>query len=233
MDILRQNDLREQLDALPALVERAWQKPLGHPFMLELREGRLSRERLRGFLRSWHRCLIEDNAGIAGVYYKHQSVIKIDVELEDWLTVRIGRTLTRPSLGGAPRVIRRIGAPLGISEEDFLKPVMNPEAFGYQGWLVKIYQEAPLAELLAFFFGEDTRKALLDPVMARALTEHYGSDREAARALSEESKPEESLRFLKQFIQNGEPFFRPGWGATYAATIQAGMFSLLLDGLMS
>lgn len=230
----RKKGLKAELGALLALVQGAWESILKEPFMLALRDGSLSRERLVLYFRSSHGCLVEEIAGFAGLYYWHHDWIKADHELEDWITMRIGEGLNKPRIGGGPRIIRQIGAHLGIREEEFFSSP-TPEAVGYQGWLTKSYQYAPLTELMAFFLGGDMRKNLLHPVLADALVSHYGLREEEVADLRQKAyaaEPEVTLRFVKRVALGDHALFRPGWGLTYAATIQAGMHRLLLRGVM-
>jgi hypothetical protein len=232
---LKKKDLQAEVAALPHEVEKSWEEVTEQPLLRALKEGSLSRERLGLYLRCWHRCLIEDNAGLAGLYYRHQALIRVDEKLEDWITVRIGDGLNKPVVGGVARCVRRVGAELGISEEDFLGARMIPEAVGYQGWVTKIYQDAPLTELMAFFVGDDLRKKTLDPLFADALVAHYGVSKEAVSGLHKEAKaasPKQTLRFVKRVALGPNTVLRSGWGLTYAATIQAGMYRLLLRGVM-
>lgn len=231
---VRKKDVKAELDTLIELVRGAWQSILKEPFMLALRDGSLSRERLVLYFRSSHGCLVEEIAGLAGLYYWHHDWIKADHELEDWITMRIGEGLNNPRTGGGPRVIRQIGARLGIREEEFFTSLI-PEAVGYQGWLTKSYQYAPLTELMAFFLSGEMRKNLLHPVLADALVRHYGlTEEEVAdlRQKADAAEPEVTLRFVKRVALGDHALFRPGWGLTYAATIQAGMHRLLLRGVM-
>lgn len=231
---MRKKDVDAELDSLIGLVRGAWQSILKEPLMLALRDGSLSRDRLLLYFRASYGCLVEEIAGLAGLYYWHHDWIKADHELEDWITMRIGEGLNKPRIGGSPRIIRQIGARLGIREEElFTSPI--PEAVGYQGWLTKSYQYAPLTELMALFLSVDMRKNILHPVLADALVSHYGLREEDVADLRQKAKaaePEVTLRFVRRVALGDYALFRPGWGLTYAATIQAGMHRLLLRGVM-
>ena len=207
------------------------------PFFTELREGTLSREHLRFWIKNWYAFAVEVNTGMATVYHQFVGFFKRHPECEDRLAQKIGEEFTTPAIGGHARMLPILGKALGVRPEELIEAELIPEARGLVDFFVRSWIDVPLAECFAMhmeeeifgFISQDFRNSLLN---------HYGLTKEDIKyfRVPEESDLNEEHGGTNQFIlqkalEDGFGNERAGWPLEYCCRIAVQMMGNFYEGI--
>jgi pyrroloquinoline quinone (PQQ) biosynthesis protein C len=213
-----------------------------HRFTQEMREGRLSRPRLKGFIGNWFTFAWEINAIIAASYYRYLPFLKANMSVHDILADKIGDELMHPGPGGHIKTLFPVGAAVGLSEEEMIKTRLIPEARALVDYHVRIFQDGPVAEAFASSLKEGMVGQWLG-IFYEAMERHYGFSRAQSDYFrmhhEADNEPHEGViahdeankHVLKQAILSGEAFRRPDFDPAYALATGIEMYGIFLDGI--
>ncbi|HEY8694168.1 MAG TPA: iron-containing redox enzyme family protein [Chloroflexota bacterium] len=236
-------EARARVDQIERLIERRYrEKVFGHPFVQELSAGRLPRKKLVGFVANWFTYAWEVNTAIAASYHKNLWFLKRHMDVHDLVTDKIGDELVNPGPGGHIKLVIKLGEALGLSYQALAEQRLLPEARANLDMAVRLLNEGPYAESIAFLMKEKQFGTLAQKFF-QALTTHYGLSADQAEYFDvhhaadlEEHEGvmahgQSSAYTLEVILRDGYQPERPGWDLDYAAELGVDAMALLLDGV--
>lgn len=233
-----------RVDALRALAQELYrEKLLNHPFTHALRDGTLSRARIRGFLVNHWTFSLEINTAKCHAYHRFLPFLKRHPDVYDLVVEQLADELAHPGPGGHIRLQLPILADFGITEEEAAEAILIPEARAMIDSRVRLYLEGPMAEVYAAGLTEGSIGQWFG-VWYRALTTHYGLTPEQARYFDvhheADTREHASGRahalgnayIIQKCLEDGYRPERPGFTLESSVRLAADLWELFLDGIL-
>lgn len=133
-----------------------YDKWLELPFFHDLRAGRLTQDRLKGWLGNWYNHVQETDMHRALLWSRHHYILGRYPDMEEIVTERAGKALNYPYPGGHVRSLLLLGRALGLNHEQLLAARPGPYTVHLTSFLKSVYLEGTLAEFAAQLIGEES-----------------------------------------------------------------------------
>ena len=229
---------------LRALAQQLYrQQLLDHPFTHALRDGTLSRERIRGFLLNHWTFSLEINTAKCHAYHRFLPFLKRHSEIYDLVVEQLADELAHPGPGGHIRIQIPLLAAFDLTEEDAAEAILIPEARAMIDSRVRMFVEGPMAEAYAVGLTEGsigqwfgvwyhalTTRYGLTPAQASYFDVHHEAD-----TMEHESGRAHALGnayIVQTCLEDGYRPERPGFTLESSVRLGADLWELFLDGLM-
>ena len=226
----------ERVDALMERTTANFRRHvLGHPFMTDLEQGILTRQRLHGFLLNWYTWVFEINMAAATWLHRFGPVLKAHPDLMEVVNDKIADELITPTKGGHIQTLEALALALGLERDQLVHYQLIPEARAWLDYFVRLQTEGTFAECVAGYLGEGCFPEVA-AVWERALTTHYGLRPEDVlyfRLHGEQDLEHKkaNLYILRKLCEVDLIEERPGWSLEYANSTSGQLFVLFLDGV--
>lgn len=223
------------VESLYGKMYRRWEtKVQQHPFMVQLREGRLPMPVIRQFFKNWGRFSLEVNALNAYSYHTHLAFFVKNFDLLGPFCGKIADELISPKPPGHVLVLLKTAEAMGLSKEEVLEHPYLPEARAINDFCHKVFIDGSILELWGLHVFEESL-AHWSGEWFKALTGHYGFSREQAVYFSTHEEAdleshalgegeEEAMghgtfnrTVLQRILQVGEIEYRAGYPLEYCA----------------
>jgi pyrroloquinoline quinone (PQQ) biosynthesis protein C len=212
---------------------------LRHPFVEELVQGSLPKEKVQEYFRQWYPFALEINTATGTLYHRFHWLTKRLPELEDLLTQKIADEFGEPGLGGHIRTLEATAAALGVSRRELTEAKLSPHARGHCDFKVRLVLEGTLAEYAMTGILEGV-SALFTRPFHEALSRYYLPARqETYFATHIEADTQQhgqylghdqaARRLIELLVENDEFRFRPGFSPEYIFVTSYRLLGLLLD----
>ncbi len=228
------------IDQLNEKVLRRWEERVNRgPFMKDLTAGRLPLSAVKLFFRNWGVFTIEINTLIAASYHKHIGFFKRHPDLLGPFGAKVADEFVHPKPPGHLLVMMQTAQALGLKEEEILRQPMLPEARGVLDFKRGLLWEGTVAE---WWFSMLTEEPIghWAATWFKALTSHYGFDREQAIYFSthEEADLKEheagvmghgsfNRLVLQRILEDGYADVREGYSVDYCALASVDLYGLM------
>ena len=233
-------EAKRAVDELYHKVGQRWEEKVNRtPFIMRLKEGKLSPKVLRSFFRNWGAFTIEINTLAACSYQRHLTFYKKHRDLMGPLGEKIADEFIHPKPPGHFLVMLQTAEAIGLTEEEIFTQPMLSEFRAKIDFVRSILYEGTTAE----WYGCVTTEEQIghwSAVCYKALTEHYGLTREqatyfATHVEADLEEHEEGIMghgsfnrlALQRLLESGMADERPTYGVEYCA-----MTSVDLHGVM-
>jgi pyrroloquinoline quinone (PQQ) biosynthesis protein C len=225
---------------LRAKVDRRWAETVDRTrFMEELKEGKLKKESIQLFYRSWGTFVPVINSIYTSTFYRQLWFFVKNVDLMEPYAEKLLDEFGHPKPPGHIQILLSTGESLGLSAEEVLLSPMLPEARGltdfHRTLLVDgLIQEYWFSVLWEGAFGHACNSWF------KALTAHYGLTSEQASYfykhyeadtmdhLDRKAHSEVTQLVLTRLLQEGI-VERPGYSAEYCALTPVDLNKAMLD----
>jgi pyrroloquinoline quinone (PQQ) biosynthesis protein C len=211
------------------------QYALGHRFMLELAEGQLSLEQIKGFLLNWYTWTFEINMATATWLHRFGPILKTHPDIAEVLHEKIADELITPTRRGHIETLETFGTALGLKREELINARLIPEARAWLDYFVRLVLEGTFAECVAGYLGEGCFPEFAK-IFEQALTTHYGLSKADVKYFRIHGEQDEvhgpgNQYILRRLIETGNHQERPGWGIEYVTSTGGQLFVAFLDGV--
>ena len=229
---------------LRALAQRLYrEKLLQHPFTHALRDGTLSRERIRGFLLNHWTFSLEINTAKSYAYHRFLPFLKRRPELYDLIVEQLVDELAQPGPGGHIRIQIPLLDAFGLGEQEAAEAILIPEARAMVDCRVRLYLEGPMAEAYATSLSEQqvgewfgrwftalTTHYDLTPAQAIYFAKHHEADTQEHESGTAHGSV--NARIVETCLIDGYRPERPGYTLESAATLSVDLYELFMDGVL-
>jgi pyrroloquinoline quinone (PQQ) biosynthesis protein C len=206
------------------------------PFFNDLRAGKLSEARLKGWITNWYSFALEVNTGMATVYHQFVGFFKRHPDLENRIAQKIGEEFTTPAIGGHARMLPILGKAIGVSADEMIECELIPEARGLVDFFVRSWIDIPLAECFAVhmeeeifgFISRDFQQSLPKYGVAQEDMKYFRIHEEADL---DEDHGGTNQAILEVALQEGYGNERAGWPLEYCGKIAVQMIGNFYDGV--
>jgi pyrroloquinoline quinone (PQQ) biosynthesis protein C len=236
---------KKTVDEVYRKVAERWEQRVNRtPFMTRLVEGKLPLKVLQTFFKNWGAYTIEINTLAACSYHKHLTFFKANRDLMAPLGEKIADEFIHPKPPGHFLVMLQTAKAFGLTEEEVFTQPMLSEFRAKIDFMRGIIYEGTAAE----WYGSVTTEEQIghwSAVCYKALTEHYGFDREKATyfATHVEADLEEheegvmghgsfNRMALQRLIETGMAAERPTYGVEYCAMTSVDLHGVMLRAAM-
>jgi pyrroloquinoline quinone (PQQ) biosynthesis protein C len=233
------------VDGLYRKVAERWQARVNQtPFMKQFVEGKLPRKVLQTFFRNWGAYTIEINTLVACTYHKHLTFLKANRDLMAPIGEKIADEFIHPKPPGHFLVMLQTAKAFGLSEDEIFLQPMLAEFRAKIDFMRSIVYEGTAAEWYAAVTTEE-QIGHWSAVCYRALTTHYGFDRDKASyfATHIEADLEEheegvmghasfNRSALQRMLETGMADERPTYGLEYCAMTSVDLHGVMLRAAM-
>ncbi len=233
-----------RVNELRALAQQLYrEKLLDHPFTHALRDGTLSRERIRGFLLNHWTFSLEINTAKSYAYHRFLPFLKRRPDLYDLVVEQLVDELAHPGPGGHIRIQIPLLAAFGLTEQEAAEAILIPEARAMVDSRVRLYLEGPMAETFTAGLTEGSIGQWFG-IWYHALTTRYGLTPEQAAyfdvhheadTMEHESGRAHALGnayVVQVCLEEGYRPERPGYTLESSVRLAADLWELFLDGLL-
>ena len=215
---------------------------LEHPFMKDLLQGKLPKEKVQEFFRQWYSFALEVNTSMGTLYHRFNALTRRLPELEDILTDKIADEFGNPGPGGHIRTLEATGQALGVSREEMAGARLSPHARAFCDFVVRITLEGTIGEYAtricfvegqAAHFSGAFHKALATHYLPREDDHYFGLHEEADSADHGKhmGHGQGAQRMVELLIENDEFKFRPGFSPEYIVAMFYTLRGLFFDDL--
>lgn len=229
------------VDELYRKVGERWETRVNQTaFMQQLVAGELPTNVLQTFFRNWGAYTIEINTLAACTYHKHLTFFKKHRDLMAPIGEKIADEFIHPRPPGHFLVMLQTAKALGLTEEQVFSTPMLSEFRAKIDFMRGIVYEGTAAEWYASVTTEE-QIGHWSAVCYKALTSHYGFDREAAIyfATHVEADLEEHEKgvmghgnfnrtALQRLLETGMADERPTYGLEYCAMTSVDLHGVML-----
>jgi pyrroloquinoline quinone (PQQ) biosynthesis protein C len=239
------DEAKKTVDEVYRKVAERWEQRVNRaPFMMRLVEGKLPLKVLKTFFKNWGAYTIEINTLAACSYHKHLTFFKTHRDLMAPLGEKIADEFIHPKPPGHFLVMLQTAKAFGLTEEEVFTQPMLSEFRAKIDFMRGIIYEGTAAE----WYGSVTTEEQIghwSAVCYKALTEHYGFDREKATyfATHVEADLEEheegvmghgsfNRMALQRLIESGMADERPTYGVEYCAMTSVDLHGVMLRAAM-
>lgn len=233
------------VDELYRKVGERWEARVNQtPFMRQLVAGTLPLKVLRTFFRNWGAYTIEINTLAACTYHKHLTFFKAQRDLMGPIGEKIADEFIHPKPPGHFLVMLQTARAFGLTEEEIFSQSMLAEFRAKIDFMRGIVYEGTAAE----WYGCVTTEEQIghwSAVCYKALTGHYGFDREkatyfATHVEADLAEHEEGVMghgsfnrtALQRLIETGMADERPTYGVEYCAMTSVDLHGVMLRAAM-
>ena len=236
-----ESQAKEFVADLVSRVNRRWNETVDQTrFMAELKEGKLKRETLQLFYRTWGSFVPVINSVYTSAFYKHLWFFVKNIDLMSVYTEKVLDEFGHPSPPGHIQILIGTGKALGLTAEEVLLSPMLPAARALPDFHRTLINDGQIQEywfsvLWEHAFGNsclDFFKALtvhygLTPQQAEYFSKHHEAD--TMDHLDRKAHSEVTQTVLVRLLQQGI-IERPGYSAEYCAVTPADLNALMMDG---
>ena len=213
---------------------------LEHPFMRDVKEGTLPKEKVQEFFRQWYSFALEVNTSMGTLYHRFNALTRRLPELENILTDKIADEFGNPGPGGHIRTLEATAQLLGVNRAELVDAKLSPHARAFCDFTVRITLEGTIGEYatrVCFVEGQAWR---FSGAFHRALAAHYlPKEQEHYFGLHEEADSKEhaghmghgesARKMVELLIEHDEFKFRPGFSPEYIIAMVYKLRGLMLD----
>jgi len=233
------------VDQLYRKVRERWEVKVNRTrFMQQLVAGKLPLKVLRTFFLNWGAYTIEINTLTACTYHKNLTFFKVHRDLMGPIGEKIADEFIHPKPPGHFLVMLQTANALGLTEEEVFSTPMLSEFRAKIDFMRSIVYEGTAAEWYASVTTEE-QIGYWSAVCYKALTTHYGFDREKATyfATHVEADLEEheagvmghasfNRMALQRMLESGTADERPTYGLEYCAMTSVDLHGVMLRAAM-
>jgi pyrroloquinoline quinone (PQQ) biosynthesis protein C len=233
------------VDELYGKVRERWEAKVNRtPFMQQLVAGTLPLKVLQIFFRNWGAYTIEINTLTACTYHKNLTFFKVHRDLMAPMGEKIADEFIHPKPPGHFLVMLQTAQALGLTEEEIFSSSMLSEFRAKIDFMRSIVYEGTTAEWYAAVTTEE-QIGHWSAVCYKALTTHYGFDREkatyfATHVEADLQEHEEGVMghasfnrtALQRLLESGMADERPTYGLEYCAMTSVDLHGVMLRAAM-
>jgi pyrroloquinoline quinone (PQQ) biosynthesis protein C len=233
------------VDELYRSAKERWEARVNQtPFMQQLVAGKLPMNVLQTFFKNWGAYTIEINTLAACTYHKHLTFFKKHRDLMAPLGEKIADEFIHPKPPGHFLVMLQTAQAFGLTEEEVFSTAMLSEFRGKIDFMRGIVYEGTAAEWYAAVTTEE-QIGHWSAVCYKALTSHYGFDREkatyfATHVEADLAEHEEGVMghgsfnrvALQRLLETGMADERPTYGLEYCAMTSVDLHGVMLRAAM-
>lgn len=213
---------------------------LDHPFVRDVSQGTLPKEKLQEFFRQWYSFALEVNTSMGTLYHRFNALTRRLPELEDILTDKIADEYGNPGPGGHIRTLEATAKALGVSREELVDAKLSPHARAFCDFTVRITLEGTIGEYATRVCFVEGQAWQFSGTFHRALAAHYlPKEHDHYFGLHEEADSKEHAghmghgesgqRMVELLIENDEFKFRPGFSPDYIIATVYKLRGLMYD----
>jgi pyrroloquinoline quinone (PQQ) biosynthesis protein C len=233
------------VDELYRRVRERWETKVNQPaFMQQLVAGKLPLKVLQTFFRNWGAYTIEINTLTACTYHKNLTFFKVHRDLMAPMGEKIADEFIHPKPPGHFLVMLQTAKAFGLTEEEIFSTPMLSEFRAKIDFMRSIVYEGTAAEWYAAVTTEE-QIGHWSAVCYKALTTHYGFDREkatyfATHVEADLAEHEEGVMghasfnrtALQRLLESGMADERPTYGLEYCAMTSVDLHGVMLRAAM-
>jgi pyrroloquinoline quinone (PQQ) biosynthesis protein C len=238
-------DAKAYVDDLYRKVAQRWDERVTQSqFMQELAAGNLSKKAFRIFFKNWAAYTIEINTLTACTYHKNITFLKVNRDLMGPIGEKIADEFIHPKPPGHFLVMIETAKAFGLTEEEVFTTPMVSEFRAKIDFMRSIVYEGTAAEWYAAVTTEE-QIGHWSAVCYKALTTHYGFDREkatyfATHVEADLQEHEEGVMghasfnrtALQRLLESGMADERPTYGLEYCAMTSVDLHGVMLRAAM-
>ena len=247
LEIGRKFSLAEARDFTDAIKQRMYarwnEKVFGGAFMRDLEAGKLPFETVKLFWRNWYSYPVEVNNFHLIIYQRHQGIFARHRDLLAPYVGKISDELVNPSIPGHIQVLIKQGEAFGVSLDEMVHCEVYAECRAltefarglvYEGSMIEWWARSLNEEMFGHWAGR-WREALLRKYRVKEPDLHYFSVHEEAD-LHEHldglmAHGEVARKVFERLLQDGNTWYRPGWGPAYCCLTNADCVAMFHDGI--
>jgi pyrroloquinoline quinone (PQQ) biosynthesis protein C len=233
-------DVRAYLAKLEALAaEQVDKYVLQHPFMQDLGQGTLPREKLQEFYRQWYPFALEINTATGALYHRFHWLTKLVPEIEDLLTQKIADEFGEPGPGGHIRTLEATARKLGVTRDELVHTKLSPHARAFCDFKVRVVTEGTLAEysMTGITEGQAPRVGRVFQQAQRYYRQDNPDDPYWDTHVEADSQQhgkymshqQAAYRLIELLIEHNEWKFRPGFSPEYMIIMGCKLHGLIFD----
>lgn len=211
------------------------QKAMNHPFIHDLRDGKVTVDQIKGFAVNWHNCTAHISLLFPLVYYRSLGFVLKHPQFRNPLIDKLVEETSYPQPGALMRKLSRFTTALGYTDSQLVSSRLIPEAFGYINFFDRVFTEGTVAEICASVLPEGLYFRRLFPVIGRGLMTHYGLNKQETEYFTDEELGSRydatNWEMLEKLINSDAIEERPDWGVEYVAEMSIRMLEFLLTGV--
>jgi len=220
-----------------------YEKIFAGEFMRGLAEGTLPRETIKLFWRNWYSYPLEVNNFHLMIYQRHQGIFARHRDLLAPYVGKISDELVNPTIPGHIEVLIKQGEQFGVSLDEMIHCQVYPECRALTEFARGLVYEGSMIEWWARSLNEEMfghwskrwRDALLNKYSFKDAELHYFQVHEEAD-LQEHldglmAHGEVARRIFERLLQDGNTWYRPGWGPEYCCLANAEYVAMFHDGI--
>ena len=233
------------VDELYQRVRARWEAKVNQtPFMQQLTAGKLPMKVLQTFFRNWGAYTIEINTLTACTYHKNLTFFKVHRDLMGPMGEKIADEFIHPKPPGHFLVMLQTAKAFGLTEEEIFSTPMLSEFRAKIDFMRGIVYEGTAAEWYASVTTEE-QIGHWSAVCYKALTTHYGFDREkatyfATHVEADLAEHEDGVMghasfnraALQRLLESGMADERPTYGLEYCAMTSVDLHGVMLRAAM-
>ena len=238
-------EAKATVDQLYQKVRERWEVKVNQtPFMQQLVTGKLPMKVPQTFFRNWGAYTIEINTLTACTYHKNLTFFKVHRDLMGPIGEKIADEFIHPKPPGHFLVMLQTAEAFGLSEEEVFSTPMLSEFRAKIDFMRGIVYEGTAAEWYASVTTEE-QIGHWSAVCYKALTTHYGFDREkatyfATHVEADLEEHEEGVMShasfnriaLQRMLESGMADERPTYGLEYCAMTSVDLHGVMLRAAM-
>ena len=219
------------------------EKIFGGAFMRELSAGTLPFETIKLFWRNWYSYPVEVNNFHLIIYQRHQGIFARHRDLLAPYVGKISDELVNPSIPGHIEVLIKQGEQFGVALDEMINCQVYAECRALTEFARGLVYEGSMIEWWARSLNEEMfghwakrwREALLGKYKIKQADLHYFAVHEEAD-LHEHldglmAHGEVARRIFERLLQDGNTWYRPGWGPEYCCLTNAECVAMFHDGI--
>jgi pyrroloquinoline quinone (PQQ) biosynthesis protein C len=229
------------VDELCGKVAARWKTSVnGTPFMMQLRNGKLSHSVLKNFFRNWGAYTIEIDTLVACSYQRHLPFLKTHRELMGPLGEKIADGFMHPKPPGHCLVMLETAKAFGLTEDEVFSQPLLSQFRAKIDFMRGVLFEGTAAEWYGAIATEE-QIGQWSAVCCKALMTHYGFTRKEAiyfttQYEADAADPERGImghgsfnrRALQKLLESGMASERPTDGVEYCAMTSVDLHGLML-----
>jgi len=237
-------EAKSYTDALKQRMYALWDKQIfGGAFMRDLEAGKLPFETLKLFWRHWYSYPVEVNNFHLIIYQRHQGIFARHRDLLAPYVGKISDELVNPRIPGHIEVLIEQGKYFGVSLDEMLNCQVFAECRALTEFARGLVYEGSMIEWWARSLNEEMfghwaarwRAALLGKYQVKEADLHYFAVHEEAD-LHEHldglmAHGEVARQVFERLLQDGNTWYRPGWGPEYCCLTNADCVAMFHDGI--
>lgn len=219
------------------------QKIFGGAFMRDLAAGKLPFETIKLFWRNWYSYPVEINNFHLIIYQRHQGIFARHRDLLAPYVGKISDELVNPSIPGHIDVLIKQGEAFGVSTDEMIHCRVFAECRAltefarglvYEGSMIEWWARSLNEEMFGHWY-KHWREALLSKYRIKDADLHYFQVHEEAD-LHEHldgllAHGQVARMIFERLLQDGNTWYRPGWGPEYCCLTNAEYVALFHDGI--